>query len=298
MNKNNEPAKAIRCNKKINLFNLRILCLCLTTIFLMACNNEIAKPIPFKIEEQSQGAYDKYLNLLKKAYKDNDNFEAALQLSNLKAKPSVTYDLLNYSINEDQSNCDQIYEWYYLYDRHNFGVNLLKLDTLKFKEAVNLCDKLSSNTSYENYVKLKDEEERLMKQNREVEDSTNFNRTLVTELEKIRFDDQEIRNRSSAKGISPEEKQKLLEEMYVIDSINLQKIEKIFMEHGYPRKELVGKEGNFTPALVIHHSSSLETRYKHLPLLEKAVEVGILGRGTLNMINKRIKDMELDEPKK
>jgi len=57
----------------------------------------------------------------------------------------------------------------------------------------------------------------------------------------------------------------------------------------------VGKIGNLTPALVIHHSNSLEDRYRYIPLLEKAVESGILYEGTLNMIKRRIEDMELDE---
>jgi len=81
------------------------------------------------------------------------------------------------------------------------------------------------------------------------------------------------------------------------DSITLEKIDKIFKEHGYPSRSLVGKECNFTPALVIHHSNSLESRYKYLPILSRAVDEGILGQGTLDMINRRIENMKLNEQK-
>ena len=266
-------------------------------LLLCSCKNEIEKRIPNKHPEQSQGQYEKHVNLLKEAYKSNDNFTAAVQLANLKVESKQTFNLLELSISEDQTNCNQIYEWYYLYDKHNFGVNILKLDTLKFKNVVELCDKLNKTSSYAAYAKSTEEEEKLVEQSKEVEDSTGFNMELVTALTRIYKEDQGIRNRISAKNITPELENELREEMQTIDSINLIKIENILNEYGYPSVELVGRDGNFTPALVIHHSTSLETRYKYLPILEKAVEDGILGEGALNMINWRIKDMELDSKK-
>lgn len=267
------------------------------SLLMSSCKNEIGKPIPDKHPEQSQGKYEKYLNLLQKAYISNNSFEAAVQLANLRASPKETFELLELSINENQENCNQIYEWYFLYYRHNFGVNILKLDTVKFKRAVTLCDKLNKHQTFSEYAQLKDEEEIHANESKEVEDSTNFNMELVSELRQIHEDDQEIRYRLSAKNLTQDAKNQLSKEMYIIDSINIDKIDEIFNKYGYPGRALVGKDGNFTPALVIHHSSSLETRYKYLPFLEKAVEDGKLGEPTLDMIKRRIEDMELDREK-
>lgn len=266
-------------------------------MFTFSCKDEISKPTPEKPSDLSQGKYDNYLSLLKDAYNTNSNFDAAIQLANLKGDKSSTYQLLKLSVEEKPSNCDKIYEWYWLYDRHNFGVNILKYDTIQFKKIVSLCDELNQNNSYLLYSKLKDEEEKEAEKNKQVEDSTNFNMELVAELKQIHDDDQEIRNRLNAKSITPDLEKKLRKEMHIIDSINLIKVDKIFKEYGYPSRELVGRDGSFTPALVIHHSNSLEIRYKYLPFLEKAVEDGLLGEGTLNMIKKRIEDMELDQKK-
>lgn len=264
-------------------------------IFICSCKNGIEKPIPEKHPDLSQGKYEKYLGLLKKAYIANNNFDAAIQIANLKGDKLSAYQLLNLGIEKEPSNCDQIYEWYWLYDRHNFGVNILKYDITEFKKIVANCDELNQNNPYQVYARMKDEEEKQAKENKPKEDSTNFNMVLVKELKQIHDDDQEIRNRISAKNITPELEEELRREMQIVDSINLEKIDKIFNEFGYPSRDLVGKDGNFTPALVIHHSKSLETRYKYLPLLEEAVEDGILGEGTLNMIKRRIEDMKLDQ---
>lgn len=265
------------------------------TILLISCKNEISKSIPLKHTELSQGKYDKYLNKLNEAYASNDNFEVAIQLANLKAKASTTFELLNQSITENHNNCEKIYDWYYLYDRHNFRVNILKLDTTKFKDVVLLCNNLEDQRTYEQYALMKDEEERHAKESKEIEDTTNFNMKLVAELNQIHYDDQNIRKRKASKNITAELKEILRREMHLVDSINLNKIDKIFNQHGYPSKKLVGRDGNFTPALVIHHSKDLETRYKYLPLLEKAVNDGLLYEGTLDMIKRRIEDMELNK---
>jgi len=279
--------------KRKNL-STKVLLLGLLILFY-ACKNEISKPIPAKHPELSQGRYNEYLNLLKEAYRTNNHFDAAIQLANLKAAGGITYQLLDIGVKEASNNCDKVYNWYWLYDKHNFGVNILKLDTLRFKRTVNLCDELNLNSSYQAYAKLKDEEERQAIENKVVEDSVNFNMELVAALKQINYDDQEIRIRLNAKNMTPDLEKALRKEMHFVDSINLVKIDKIFKVYGYPSRELVGKDGNFTPALVIHHSNSLETRYKYLPFLEKAVEEGLLYEGTLNMIKRRIKDMEIDE---
>lgn len=263
-------------------------------LVFISCKTELKQPIPKKHSELSHGKYEKYLNLLNEAYSTDNKFDAAIQLANLKAETAITYQTLNAAIKENQENCEQIYNWYWLYDRHNFGVNLVEHDTLFFKKSVTLCDNLYKTSSYEKYVLNKDQEEKDAIANRVKEDSTKFNMALVQRLVQIHLADQDIRNRMMEKSVTPESKEILSLEMNRIDSINLVKINKIFDEFGYPSRELVGKECNFTPALVIHHSNSLETRYKYLPFLEKAVQDGLLYEGTLDMIKRRIEDMELD----
>lgn len=275
-------------------FNFFLLLFLLIFIY---CKTELKQPIPKKHEELSQGKYDKYSKLLKEAYSSGDKLGAAIQLANLKADTKITYQTLNASIKENQNNCEKIYNWFWMYDRHNFGVNLLRHDTTLFKKSVALCDHLNKSSSYENYAIMKDQEEKDAEVNQEKEDSTNFNLALVKQLEQIYTDDQEIRNRINAKSVTPEQRIVLSQEMNFVDSINLIKIDRIFKEFGYPSRKLVGKKCNLTPALVIHHSNSLETRYKYLPLLEKAVQDELLFEGTLNMIKKRIEHMELDQEK-
>lgn len=271
--------------------------ICVIALHLYSCENEIGQPIPEKYSELSQGTYDKYLGLLKEAYNTNDNFQKAIQLANLKGDKKATFHYLNLSVSEDLGKCDKIYEWYWLYDRHNFGVNLLKYDTTEFKKVISICEDLNPARPYQVYEKIKDEEDRQAEEKRHSQDSTNFNLELVAKLKQINDDDQEIRNKISEKNITPELEAKLFEEMHIVDSINLIKVDQIFEEYGYPSRELVGKDGNFTPALVIHHSNRLQTRYKYLPFLEQAVKDGLLYEGTLDMIKRRIDNMELDQEK-
>lgn len=277
-----------RKNTQLQIFLLGLM-------LIYSCRTGIEKPIPEKHPDQSQGIYEKYLGLLKEAYAANNNFDAAVQMANLKGNKSSTYQMLNLAIEKEPSKCDKIYKWYWLYDRKNFGVNILKYDTTEFKKVLANCDKLNPKKPYLVYARIKDEEIKQAKENEPKEDSTNFNMQLVKRLKQIHEDDQEVRKRLLAKNISPELEEELMKEMAIIDSINLGKIDKIFKEFGYPSSELVGRQGNFTPALVIHHSKGLETRYKFLPFLEKAVEDGLLNQGALDMIKSRIEYMELDQ---
>lgn len=270
------------------------LLLSMVLVIIISCTPEQKNQVPSKTEDMSQGTYDKYAGLLRDAYKTNDKYGAAVQLANLDADPKLTFKLLDEAIEENTSLCEDIYESYWLYDHHNFGKNLVLLDTTLFKQSVTLCNTLRTDISYPQYAANKLQEAKDFEANKVIEDSTNFNITLVRELEQIHKDDQEVRNRLTAKNVTPLMKEKISEEMQLIDSLNLIKIDNIFKIHGYPSRELVGKDSNFTPALVIHHSNSLATRYKYLPLLEKAVEDGVLFDGTLNMIKRRIDNMELN----
>lgn len=251
--------------------------------------------IPEKHENLSNGEYEKYKGLLIEAYNEGDILGASLQLANLKGDKDLTFKIFHEGIENGKVDCGKVYEWYWLYDRHNFGMNLVKLDTLLFRSSVDLCDLKSTNFSYAEYAKNKDFEEEENKRNKPVEDSTNFNMPLVKKLEQIERDDQRLRILAQGKNIDQNTKDSLYIEIQRIDSLNLLKIDTIFNTYGYPSKELVGKEGSFIPALVIHHSKDLKTRYKYLPFLEDAVERGLLSEGTLDMIKRRIEQMELAE---
>lgn len=268
--------------------------MCLSFLFyLSSCKSAGQDYYPPQHKDISKGTYDKYAGLLKKAYEVDDKIDVALQLSNLKADKSIIFKNLQSGIKKSPEECTQIYEWWRMYDKNDFAINLIKADTQQFRQAVNLCISLQGENSYKDHVAMKQKEAEDYKAAQPKEDSTAFNMTLVKKLEKINEDDQEVRIRLNKKSVTPAQREGILAEMHIIDSINLEKIDKIFKDHGYPSKTLVGKECSFTPALVIHHSNSLETRYKYLPLLEDAVEKGLLNKGTLNMINHRIKDMEL-----
>ncbi len=283
----------IRLKSKImNYYNLLNL---LLILLMFSCGVQSPDYIPEKHEELSKGEYEKYTDLLVRAYEEGDVLAASLQLANLKGDKDLTFKLFNRGIKSGKVDCEKVYEWYWLYDRHNFGMNLVKLDTALFRTSVSLCDAENTNYSYMEYAKNKDLEEKENERNKPVEDSTNFDMFLVEKLKKIERDDQRIRFLALSKKIDEKTKDSLYVEMQRIDSINLLKIDTIFKVYGYPSKELVGKDGNFIPALIIHHSKDLATRYKYLPFLEDAVQKGLLFEGTLDMIKKRIEHMELAE---
>lgn len=262
-----------------------------------SCKQELGQPVPEKQPEMSEGKYNKYVTLLGKAYAADDKFEAGLQLANLKADASTAFTFLNEGLRDDPAQCERMYQWYYLYDQNDFGVNILLLDTTRFKKSVLYCYQELKQRPYEQYAKARDEEMRDAEAIRAQEDSTNWNMPLVYELRQIAEDDQYYRIKHAQKGITEELRDSFAIKMNIADSINLAKIDRIFKEYGYPSRDMVGRDGNFTPAMVIHHSNSLEDRYRYMPLLEKAVADGVLYEGTLDMIKRRITEMELDHVK-
>lgn len=58
-----------------------------------------------------------------------------------------------------------------------------------------------------------------------------------------------------------------------IDSVNLEKVERIIKEYGYPGKTMVGEPANTAVFYVIQHSGKISTYY---PLIEKAGKSGEL----------------------
>ena len=118
-----------------------------------------------------------------------------------------------------------------------------------------------------------------------IKEKTGYNEALADELSVIIRDDQTLRQQlNSAK--TEAEKIDFWKKMYVLDSINLKKIEKIFAEHGYPGKNKVGVL-SVTAFLVIQHSDIL-IQEKYLSLIEKATKEGELGKENLALLVDRI----------
>jgi len=90
-----------------------------------------------------------------------------MQLANLKAEKKITFEILNQGIVENSDQCERNYNWYWQFDRHNFGINLVKLDTLLFKNATNLCLSSNSEISYQNFAIEKDLEMQAVKETKQ-----------------------------------------------------------------------------------------------------------------------------------
>lgn len=108
-----------------------------------------------------------------------------------------------------------------------------------------------------------------------------FNEGLKKELDEIMSLDQEYRKLFDT-DITSEKKDELLKTLHIDkeefkkknwmlvaqqDSINLQKIEKIISQYGYPGKTLVGEPANKSAWYVIQHSTKIG---KYLPLIKEA----------------------------
>ncbi|WP_185113577.1 DUF6624 domain-containing protein [Chryseobacterium sp. JM1] len=110
-----------------------------------------------------------------------------------------------------------------------------------------------------------------------------INVKLKNELATIQKDDQIYRELMES-DVSQEQKEKVMKEknlskeditdklwslMDEQDKINLEKVEKIIAEYGYPGKSLVGEPENETTWFVIQHSSKIN---QYMPLIKAAAE--------------------------
>lgn len=114
---------------------------------------------------------------------------------------------------------------------------------------------------------------------------------LVSQLNKIREDDQadrtEIEGFEIKFGYNSKQVQDLWKTIARKDSINLNKIEKILSENGWPSVENIGKKGVETVFLVLQHSD-LKTQLKYLSLIKKAAEEGNIDMQNFAMFIDRI----------
>ncbi len=114
---------------------------------------------------------------------------------------------------------------------------------------------------------------------------------LIATLDSIYHFDQVIREQSreleKEYDWKSDEMQNLWKEMYIQDSINLIKVEKIISKYGWLGEDDIGKQGNTTVFLVIQHAD-IATQEKYLPILQDAVEKGNATGSELALMKDRI----------
>lgn len=117
--------------------------------------------------------------------------------------------------------------------------------------------------------------------------SAGYDATLAAELEVIYKDDQDLRQGATNSAIESGKKSRW-EEIHRLDSINVLKIERIFLKYGYPGKSKVGGSLASTAFLVIQHAD-LAYQEKYLPLIAEAANKGELDKGSLALLIDRIR---------
>ena len=148
---------------------------------------------------------------------------------------------------------------------------------------------LKDEEGYPELTKYKDTElfKTALQQIKDMKKKAGYDEALAAELETIRRDDQALRQ-SLSKLKTDEERKDTWLKINTLDSINLLKIEKIFLKQGYPGKSKVGGSLGSTAFLVIQHSD-LAYQEKYFPLLEKATNEGELEKSSLALLIDRIR---------
>jgi hypothetical protein len=125
------------------------------------------------------------------------------------------------------------------------------------------------------------------KQLKDIKKRFGYDESLASELEIIYEDDQALRHKIP--NLRTEQERKALwNEIYKVDSINVLKIEQIFLKHGYPGRSKVGDNLSSTAFLVIQHAD-LAYQEKYFPLIEEAANKGELDKGSLAYLIDRIR---------
>lgn len=157
---------------------------------------------------------------------------------------------------DDSSEIMAIFMEAYRFDRHHFCKEYSEWIPRLTKGNYAYCLEL-----YKNEKPAMDEIVRLV--------MASYDQELVRRLAKVQDLDQNLRG-SISKETDAEEKSRILEQQRKLDLANLEVIEKIIDEHGYPGRSLVGIEYEMVAFLVIQHSGG-ETIGKYLPLIKTAI---------------------------
>mgnify|MGYP005991010543 CR=1 FL=1 len=127
--------------------------------------------------------------------------------------------------------------------------------------------------------------------NNKKEKEKHFDKGLVSILNKIYFDDQNLRSQLVAKekkyGRDSKEMKTFWQTILKKDSLNLIKVSKILNDRGWPDKKMIGERGTSTLFLVIQHADK-KTQEKYLPMIEKAVFEGNLPKRQFAMFYDRL----------
>ena len=258
-------------------------------LLAISCQNS-ENYIPPQDQELPTGLYNKYKTLLDTAYSKNDHFEVAIQLANLNAPKDKIFSNLDMGIRGDTQNCYRVYEWHTLFKENNFLVNLVKADTLRFENEYQVCIDLLGKQKFIDYQQALEDKHNQEVANRVKLDTTKFDLDLMNQLEQIEKDDQDTREKMSAKNISEEDVMKLWKIQDRLDSINLIRVDHILNAYGYPRPEKVGYDLANTVWLVLHHQPDISVRDKYQEIIEDNA-----GEGQIKAYNWRSADIRLEQ---
>ncbi|CAM1349682.1 DUF6624 domain-containing protein [Tenacibaculum insulae] len=119
----------------------------------------------------------------------------------------------------------------------------------------------------------------------------NYDKELVTILDKIYFDDQstrsQIRSKEKKYGRDSKEMRIFWKEILHKDSINLLKVSKILDTRGWPSKNKIGARGTLTIFLVIQHGNQ-EVKLKYLSMIQEALKKNWLPKRQYAMFYDRL----------
>ena len=101
-----------------------------------------------------------------------------------------------------------------------------------------------------------------------------LNEELSNELISMEVDDQAIRNLIIQQGGFENAPGDLMEEMSRIDERHTARLKKIFQDHSWPNKELVGVSGVGAAFILLQHSPDLKFQEEMLPYIKKSFDRG------------------------
>lgn len=269
--------------------------LLLSSIFVLgSCKYDTPKDYyPPKHSDIANVVYNKYILLLDSAYRDKNFFLVGLHLANLKAPEDKVFAAVEKGIVDDPNNCFKVYEYFRLYDQHNFMVNLVKADTSRYKQIYINCRNALGKEVFEQYQEEKERQHQLRIDNRPKLDTSRFDTVLIAMLTQIDTDDQIYRTAAAKKGLESDS----IDYYWILqkrnDSLNLAKIDRL-IANGYPQIEQVGYELTLVPWLVLHHQAEIDTRLKYQDVLQAAADRGELTQGLVDTYNKRTATIQLE----
>jgi hypothetical protein len=121
-----------------------------------------------------------------------------------------------------------------------------------------------------------------------------LNETLRGDLLEMGRRDQEVREKliplafSADSGPPSQEVMTLIAEQREVDEANLQRLDEIVAEYGWPGKTLVGEEASNVARMLVQHAD-LERQKRYLPTLKSAASVGEASAWGVAMLEDRIR---------